>query len=234
MSRSKAIAVVIATACVVGIGACSSDDGGGMDLGMAGGTALAPIAGSEATAGAGAGGAGGVAGVAGAAGFGGAAGGSGAGGSAGNTAPVDAGQTDAGAAGSDADTMLPTSAIATLIGQGGQTVHGTAMFTQSGMDVALVVTLADCMNGVYPVHIHEGTSCADATAQGMHWDGMRGEGVPAIVCDGGSGIQTHARMAGTVETTWSIATAAADDIVGRVVVVHGATAPVACGVIVAN
>ncbi len=235
MSWSKAMAVVGATALAVGIGACSSDDGGGDGtlLAMAGNPALGATGG---IGGAG-GGAGGAAGGAGSFGTAGSAGLSGAGGSGGLGGGGGGGSMAAGtggSGGSDAGADLPTGAIAHLMGLDGQTLHGTAMFTQSGMDVGLVITLSDCMNGIYPVHIHEGTSCADEAARGMHWETVRGEGIPAIVCDGGSGIQTHARMAGVPETTWSIATDAADDIIGHVVVVHGATAQVACGVIEAR
>jgi hypothetical protein len=105
------------------------------------------------------------------------------------------------------------------------------MFTPAGTDIALMITLTDCTNGIYPVHIHDATSCASATSLGEHWGGTRGEGIPAIVCDGDSGTQTHTRKAGTAATKWSIGTSAADDLIGRIMVVHGASAPIACGVI---
>jgi hypothetical protein len=236
MTASKAIAVAGLSACALVLGACAADENGGNGTpGGAGGmTAFAPLAGTGGAGGAGVGGAagsfggagtGGAAGTAGASGAGGGGGLGGAGGAGGSAAGM------GGAGGGSGGGALPTSAIAVLSGVGGQTVNGSAMFTQSGMDVALVITLAECTDGIYPVHIHDGTGCADAASQGEHWEGMRGEGIPAIVCDGGNGIQTHARMAGVAETKWSIASSAADDVIGKVVVVHGASAPVACGVI---
>jgi Cu/Zn superoxide dismutase len=239
MKGSKAIAVVVVSASWLVLGACASEDGGDDGAGGTGGTAFAPLAGSGGFDGAGAGGAAGAAGFGGAAGFAGAAGASGMGGSGGSGGAGGAGGSAAGMGGSGAGmggsgAMPPTSAIATLSGFDGQTVHGSAMFTQSGMDVALVITLAECTDGVYPVHIHEAASCADASSLGEHWETMRGEGIPAIVCDGGNGIQTHTRMAGVAETKWSIGMSAADDVIGHVVVVHGASAPVACGVIEAQ
>jgi hypothetical protein len=239
MTGSKAIAVVVVSAGALLLGACGSDDGGGDNntAGTGGMTAFAPLAGMGGLGGAGAGGAGAGGGSGGAAGTAGAAGASGIGGSAGvgGASGAGAGGSDAGAGGSGGasggNAMLPTSAIAVLSGQGGETVTGSAMFTQSGMDVALVITLAECTDGVFPVHIHDGTSCE---APGEHWEMTRGEGIPAIVCDSGNGIQTHTRMAGVAETKWSIATSAADDIIGKVVVVHGSSAPIACGVIEAQ
>jgi hypothetical protein len=235
MTASKAIAVAVFSACALGLGACAADETGGNNPpGTAGMTAFAPLAG---TTGGGAGGTSGASGSFGGAGTGGGAGGtsgtSGAGGGGGVGGAGGSGGSagTGGAGGGGGSGPLPTSAIAVLSGVGGQTVSGSAMFTQSGMDVALVITLSTCTDGIYPVHIHDGTGCADAAAQGEHWEGMRGEGIPAIVCDGGNGIQTHARMAGVAETKWSIASSAADDVIGKVVVVHGASAPVACGVI---
>jgi hypothetical protein len=235
MTASKAIAVAVLGAGALLLGACAADESGGNGPPTAGMTAFAPLAGTGGASGAGTGGASGMFGGAGASGAAGMTGASGAGGGSGGVGGASgAGGSGAGmggAGGAGGSGPLPTGAIAVLTGVGGQTVNGSAMFTQSGMDVALVITLAECMDGIYPVHIHDGTSCTDAASQGEHWEGMRGEGIPAIVCDGGNGIQTHARMAGVAETKWSIATSAADDVIGKVVVVHGASAPVACGVI---
>lgn len=235
MKASKAtLGAMIAAALL--LGACASEgDDGDVNTVTPGNTAYAPpTAGADAPAAGAGGGIANAPGMAGTGGF----------GAAGGAGTLDAGMTDPGAmvppdagadmpdAGEDAASNLPPTAVAELTGVDGQSVGGVATFTQSGMDVALVVTLADCANGVYPLHIHAGTSCADEASRGEHWDGVRGEGIPAIVCDGGTGIQTHARMAGVAEAKWSIATGAADDIVGRVVVLHGESGVVACGAIV--
>lgn len=238
MRVRDAVTVLVLSAGLLGLGACSEEGGG--DDGAGSGAPLVPLAGNGTLDGAGTGGA--SAGAPGAAGSGGVGGGgasgigaSGSGGSSGGGGGAgDAAGNGGSSAGSGGAGGLPTAALAILNGLGGQAVHGSAMFTQSGMNVALVITLSDCMNGIYPVHIHDATSCENASSLGEHWDGMRGEGIPAIVCDGGNGIQTHTRMAGVAETKWSIGLSEADNVIGHVVVVHGASAPVACGVIEAQ
>jgi len=221
---SKVISVVMVSAGLLVLAACGSETDDGNNAAGSGGSLAFPIGGGG-LGGGGMGAIGASAGTAGglvSAGVGGGAG-------------VSGGGAGAGAAGSAAGTggsgMQPTSAIAELNGIGGQTLTGTATFTLSAMNVGLVIMLTDCTNGIYPVHIHDATSCESATALGEHWGGMRGEGIPAIVCDGDTGMQAHMRMAAVAETKWSIGTSAADDLIGHVVVLHGASGPVACGVI---
>jgi len=138
-----------------------------------------------------------------------------------------------GACGSD-DGDEPMAAAA-LSGLGTATMTGTATFVQSGTDVTLELTLNGCASGKsYPVHIHQGASCADATAQGGHWDTARGEGIPNIACTAGTGSAEHTRAATPPEIAWSIGGDAATDVVGHVIVVHDADTPttrIACGVI---
>jgi Cu/Zn superoxide dismutase len=219
--------VVLLGAGLLALAGCGSetDDANG-GAGFGGMTAFMPVG----AGGLGAGGMGGVgasagtAGNPGSAGFG-AAGVSGVGGAAG---------VSGNAAGTGGSGMQPTSAIAELSGIGGQTLTGTATFTLSGMNVAAVITLSECTNGIYPLHIHEGSSCESATSLGEHWGGKRGEGIPAIVCDGDMGMQAHTRVGSGADTKWTIGTSAADDLIGHVVVLHGASGPVACGVIKAQ
>jgi hypothetical protein len=223
MLRNAVTAVVVSAGLLV-LGACGADDDD--DSGGAGLTAFMPVGPG------GVGGVGGVvvtAGVGGIpplAGVGGAAGASGMGGMGGA-----GGSGGMGGAGSGGSGAPPTGAIAMLSGVGGQTLTGVAMFALSGMNVDLVITLTACTNGIYPLHIHDATSCDNAASLGEHWGGTRGEGIPAIVCDGNAGMQTHTRMAAVAEKKWTIGTSAADDLIGHVVVLHGASGPIACGVI---
>lgn len=60
-------------------------------------------------------------------------------------------------------------------------LSGTAKFTMIGSSIKLDINVQNCADGRYPVHIHEGTSCADAMAQGGHW------GVVAAPVAGGGG-----------------------------------------------
>jgi Cu/Zn superoxide dismutase len=142
--------------------------------------------------------------------------GSGSGGSSGN---MDAG------AGMKAEAMIKPF--------GGLT--GTADFTQSGSNVTVMVSVMNCPDGMHPIHIHQGTSCDDATMQGAHWDMTRGEGIPNIMCSGGMGTTMLTRMPTDPTTTWSVGGDMTTNVVGHVVVVHdpapdGGTAPrIACG-----
>jgi Cu/Zn superoxide dismutase len=224
MTASKTVTVVLLGASLLVLAGCGAETDGDGGAGFGGMTAFMPV-GAGGLGGAGIGGmaavGAGTAGNPGAAGVG-APGVSGSGGAAGMAGA---------AAGTGGSGMPPTSAIAELSGIGGQTLAGTATFTLSGMNVAVVITLSDCTNGIYPLHIHEASSCESATSLGEHWGGMRGEGIPAIVCDGDMGMQAHTRMGTRAETKWTIGTSAADDLIGHVVVLHGASGPVACGVI---
>lgn len=130
------------------------------------------------------------------------------------------------------------SAVATITGFMGGKVTGTATFTKAtGTDVKVEVALKDCEAGKsYPVHIHEGTSCADAMAQGDHWGPARGEGIPNVTCSGTMGTSTTTRPATPTNTAWTIGGDMATNVVGHAFVVHAPDVPmmpprIACGVI---
>jgi Cu/Zn superoxide dismutase len=166
---------------------------------------------------------GGAGGMAAAAGMGGAGGAGGMGGAAGGGAGAGAGDA---------------SAVATIMPFGdGNMVTGTATFTQTGTDVMLVVSLMNCPDGEHGVHIHEGTSCADATMQGAHWGPTRGEGIPNVMCTGNAGMAMVTRAATDAMLAWSVGGDMASDIVGHAFVVHAATdsadpmVRIGCGVI---
>jgi Cu/Zn superoxide dismutase len=142
-------------------------------------------------------------------------------------------------------TAMPT-ATAELASFMAGTVTGKASFAQNGSDVYVEITLNNCVDKLaYPVHIHAGTACDDATTQGDHWGPARGEGIPNIPCTGTRGRVNHARPAAAADTTWTVGGDPTTNVVGHVIVVHEAPPPpdsgltptdppprIACGVIV--
>jgi Cu/Zn superoxide dismutase len=116
-------------------------------------------------------------------------------------------------------------AVANIMPFSTGTIRGTATFTQSGSNVTLVVALTNCPQGVHPMHIHQGSSCASVDTQGMHWDSPRGDnigsGTGQITCLADStAMLTYTRM-GTDPKPWTVGGLAASDVVGHVLVVHG-------------
>jgi hypothetical protein len=64
------------------------------------------------------------------------------------------------------------------------TLSGTATFSKASFGVNLNISVMHCTDGKsYPVHIHEGSSCTDATTQGGHW----GADMPAAGSGGAGG-----------------------------------------------
>lgn len=132
-----------------------------------------------------------------------------------------------------------TMAVATLTGFMGGTVTGTATFAKAptGTDVTVTVALANCVAGkAYPVHIHAGTSCADAMMQGDHWGPARGEGIPNVMCAATTGMSTLTRPATDPNLAWTIGGDVATNVVGHAFVVHAPDVPmnpprIACGII---
>jgi hypothetical protein len=107
------------------------------------------------------------------------------------------------------------------------------------------VTLSGCEpNSNYPIHIHAGTACTDATTQGGHWGDMStgsGDGIPEIPCvTGGTGTLTYTRLnSDATNGPWTIGGAAGTNVAGHVLVIHNPFTPdavgrTACGAIVAQ
>jgi len=235
-------AVVIAGALLfVGCKSDSTGDGAGTPgLGTGGaalGTGGAPLGTGGIAAGTGgiAAGTGGIAAGTGgiAAGTGGIA--AGTGGVAAGTGGMGTGGMGTGGVGTGGTGAGGMTATATIAGFGTGTVTGTAKFTQTGTDVTVVVTLANCPDGLHGVHIHQGTSCADATMQGAHWDMTRGEGIPDVMCTGMAGTSMVTRKADMPALAWTVGGAAATNVIGHAFVVHdtSATPPprIGCGLI---
>lgn len=146
----------------------------------------------------------------------------------------------AGAGGITATTTTTTAASTT--GAAGAeapvSISGTANFSSGADGVTLTVMVSGCADGKqYPIHIHQGTSCESAEAQGPHWDMTRGENIPNVMCGGGQGVTMHTRAGSDPTTAWSVGDGSATDVVGHVIVIHDADIPswrIACGVIAKN
>jgi len=114
-------------------------------------------------------------------------------------------------------------------------ISGTATFTIPGSgSITMNVSFTGCVPGKqYPMHIHEGSSCENATTQGGHWDIPRGEGIPNVLCNMGTGTLNYTRTNMDPRTAWSINNPA-NNLVGHTIVLHDpddGTVRVACGVI---
>lgn len=126
------------------------------------------------------------------------------------------------------DDTAPTEATAasSVTGFMGGTVTGTATFVQGAADTAadsvtVTITLNNCVDTKsYPVHIHTGSACTDTTTQGGHWDMTRGEGIPAIVCNGTTGTTTYNRAATDASLAWSVGGSTTTDVIGHTLVIH--------------
>lgn len=130
------------------------------------------------------------------------------------------------------------SAVAAITGFNGGTVTGTATFTHAAAGaVTVTVVLNNCVAGkMYPVHIHAGTSCADAMMQGDHWGPARGEGIPPVMCVGTTGTSTLTRAPTDPMLSWTIGAPAETNVVGHAFVAHAPDMPtmparIGCGVI---
>jgi|GEM_PF-6721454 len=78
---------------------------------------------------------------------------------------------------------------------------------------------------MHETHIHAGTGCADANAQGMHWGPARGEGIGGtgkITCTAAmTGTLTYLRPNTDAALKWTIGGGAESDILTHPVVIHG-------------
>jgi superoxide dismutase, Cu-Zn family len=135
------------------------------------------------------------------------------------------------ACGDDVDMDTPKTATATFMGVGGQTVTGTARFTE-GRDgkVTVVVTITAAPPGVRGIHIHDVPSCDDeGMAAGPHWDdddtSPENHGLPEgdvhlgdlgnieIAADG-TGTLTYSNPA------WTLGDGRSTDVVPHAIILH--------------
>ena len=104
--------------------------------------------------------------------------------------PVEMGGSGGSAPGIPGDGKMVTSMIR-------GSINGTAVFSQKGEDVTVVVNLmSGCADGKHMFRIYDGDSCDNATTEGMPWI-PRGVGLgPAdgIVCSGGKGMMMDTRL----------------------------------------
>lgn len=223
-----------------GTGGASSTGGSGSGGATTGGTGGSASGGASGTGGV-SGGTGGSANTGGAAG-----GAVGTGGTMSGTGGAAGGASGTGGGGGGSGAMMAT---ANIMPFGTGTITGTAVFVTVADGVQVTINLQNCPPGIHGIHIHEGTSCASAATQGMHWGGSgsaqnptRGEGIGSgtgqITCNaqrvGGPLVYTRTNQNAALR--WTIGNPASSNVIGHPVVVHaaGADAREGCGVIQAN
>ncbi|WP_437647921.1 superoxide dismutase family protein [Sorangium sp. So ce362] len=120
----------------------------------------------------------------------------------------------------------PLRAEAEIQGLNSSDLTGTAVFTQTGEEVTLTITLSGCPAGEHSAHIHENKSCgSNGDDAGAHWV-PNGEGLGSFMCDAsGQGTQTVKR--GT--DLWTVGDDADTDVTKYAIVVHAAADPAAGG-----
>jgi Cu-Zn family superoxide dismutase len=122
----------------------------------------------------------------------------------------------------------PATASATFVGTNGQTVTGTAKFTDDGT-VSVTVTLTAAPNGVHGIHLHNVPSCGnEGMDAGPHWDdndtaatnhhlppgnGHLGD-LGNITVTGGTGTLTFSNPA------WTLGDGSPTDVVPRAIIFH--------------
>ena len=138
-------------------------------------------------------------------------------------------------------------ALARLVSKNGSITYGTVMFTQRGDKVAVLANVFNLPGGPHSLYIHETGNCSspNAASAGPVWNakgatpGARRSGeLPNIVVRHEEKANLEAQVTGL-----SVATGAANDVIGHSVVVHGKLDPdpkpefgvandwLACGVI---
>lgn len=128
-----------------------------------------------------------------------------------------------------ADAPAPQQAIAVIGPTSGNSMSGTATFTQMGDQIALVVDIMGASPGLHAVHIHQYGDCSsgDGKSAGGHWNptgvahGKWGEG-EFHLGDLGN-ISVGEDGTGSIELTtdlWEMGTGSDIDIVGRGIIVH--------------
>jgi hypothetical protein len=80
----------------------------------------------------------------------------------------------------------------------------SAVFTQKGTEVTVVVTATKCPAGAHTIHIHEGFACDDPTNKPI-WGGKRGDGFGTLTCTADQkGTLTHTRSGADPATKWTL------------------------------
>ena len=132
-------------------------------------------------------------------------------------------------------------------------VTGSAVFTQNGDQITLMIEIQNAAPGVHAVHIHANGDCSspDGTSAGGHWNptgvahGKWGEGEFHLGDIGNITVGEDGIGSITLTTDlWEIGTGSDVDVVGRGIIVHAgvddftsqpsgdAGARIGCGVIV--
>lgn len=108
--------------------------------------------------------------------------------------PVATGGSAGGGAGGSTSTIPGDGKSVTSMIRG--SINGTAVFSQKGEDVTVVVNLTSgCADGKHMFQVYDGDSCDNASTEGMPWS-PRGTGLgPAggIQCSGGKGMMMDVR-----------------------------------------
>jgi len=143
-------------------------------------------------------------------------------------------QASAGSSATDGGSSGVTSAQAPNGPSPTAALEGTAVFTLATDGVELLIVLDGCRDGAaYPVHIHEGRSCASPLTIGAYWDRPRGEDIPDLRCNGSHVAATYTRF-DSASKHWSLGGADASNVIGRALVINDPadrTLPIACGII---
>ncbi|HEX2870283.1 MAG TPA: superoxide dismutase family protein [Polyangiaceae bacterium] len=152
------------------------------------------------------------------------------GGSGGSAAGGSAGSASGGG-GAGGGSGMPT-AVANITGLMGQTVTGTATFTQGATMTTLVLNLTACPNGAHASHLHAMKDCGDnGNAAGGHWV-PNGEGLGDYTCADNKGMLTVTKPI----ATWTVGDGSATDVTKYSFMVHemGGASPggrIGCGLI---
>jgi hypothetical protein len=153
------------------------------------------------------------------------------GGSGCSTGGASSGGGGAGGGGAGGGTGMPT-AVANITGLMGQTVTGTATFTQGATMTTLVLNLTACPNGAHASHLHAMKDCGDdGNAAGGHWV-PNGEGLGDYTCADNKGMLTFMKPT----SMWTVGDGSATDVTKYSFMVHemGGASPggrIGCGLI---
>lgn len=148
-----------------------------------------------------------------------------------NGGSANGGSSNGGSGGSGGGTGMPT-AVANITGLMGQTVTGTATFTQGATMTTLVLNLTACPNGTHASHLHAMKDCGDnGNAAGGHWL-INGEGLDDYTCADNKGMLTFMKPT----SMWTVGDGSATDVTKYSFMVHemGGASPggrIGCGLI---